>query len=129
MNWRDGVNPHEYDRWRTRDPHEREPDPEGDAYRALDEWHSRRVVTDFSLAHYKPGQKVKFLDGEDKQCDGVVVGATVIDAIGVPTYVVLHKDKVIEVDEIVLMHEWEPPGEQPPMKSTSPAPGEDDIPF
>ncbi len=95
-----------------------------DAGKALDEWYSRRrVVTDFKLHCYKPGQKVKWRVGMNRS-EGVVVGATVVDAHGEPTYVVLSGEVVVEVGEFDLRVGWEEPDAQP----VSP-PNTDLIPF
>lgn len=113
-----------------KDSYDKEFDRQAAAYDALNEWYEPRVVTDFSLTCYKVGQTVKWLGKDNERCEGVVIGATIVDAHGEPNYVIFFKKTVVVVSEISLLHEWEePPQHVEETPKNTPLLADDEIPF
>lgn len=106
---------------------------EQDFAQAWEDYYIPRVVTDFAVCHYKPGEKVKWVDPDGTRREGTVIGATVVDAVPDPTYSVLeryerNKFRYITVDESTLLHGWEPLPDMPPEPAGT-LPDPNDIPF
>lgn len=101
-------------------------DKQAAAARAWDQHYTRRSVVALDSLNFKPHARVKWLDKDNKRCEGTVIGGVAVDAFPSIDYVVLADDnKVVEVDEISLMHGWELPDPAP----TADEPPGVDIPF
>lgn len=113
-----------------RDEYQKDLDRQCEAGRQMEEYYTKRcVVTDFTHTTFKPGMRVKYMDQDNDCKEGVVVGATSVSAIPDLLYVLLADNKIVEVEEIDLVHGWDRPKPQDTAETpTEPTPN-DDIPF
>lgn len=139
--WIDGP---EYDRWKT-DPEYVHPDDlervmaqrmEEEAAKAWDDYYTPHVIADFEFCQFKPGRTVRWLDKDNNRMEGVVAGATAVDAVDELNFIVVvvkgREVTIHQVDEISLMYGWEvlePEPEPTPEPSSPPPYSDDDIPF
>lgn len=110
---KDWIDSPDYDRWKT-DPEwksleDKEREIGMNAYKDMEAESHLYVMTDFSKLAYHPGSPVKWLGPDREKLMGVVIGAIDTLISPGPTWVILSNEKIVQVDEVILLHEWEEP--------------------